>query len=207
MKAIIFEKINISLPRQEIYKRLGYREGKTVILSKQKKEIERYIQDAQKFINLKGVGLSIPIKKIEADKVVLSRGIKFKSKNLSILFKECSEVLLMAATAGSNIMKTIKKDLLGKNITRAVVFDAVASETTDVALDWIINYFNQQLRRENKYLLHKRFSAGYGDFLLENQKMIYNILKLRRIGIEITKDFILVPEKSVTAIAGIKDKF
>jgi hypothetical protein len=74
---------------------------------------------------------------------------------------------------------------------------------TDTGLDWIMDYLNQQIRREGKTLLPRRFSAGYADFNLENQKAIYEILQMGKIGVTITSSFILLPEKSVTAISGI----
>jgi cobalamin-dependent methionine synthase I len=51
--------------------------------------------------------------------------------------------------------------------------------------------------------LPRRFSAGYADFNLENQKAIYDMLQMGKIGVTITPNFILLPEKSVTAISGI----
>jgi len=63
--------------------------------------------------------------------------------------------------------------------------------------------FNRLLARENARLTKARFSAGYGDFLLENQKMMYDMLKLDRIGVTINENCILMPEKSVTAVVGI----
>ncbi len=51
--------------------------------------------------------------------------------------------------------------------------------------------------------MSRRFSAGYADFNLENQRAIYDILQMGKIDVTITSSFILLPEKSVTAISGI----
>ncbi|MBN1636781.1 MAG: methionine synthase, partial [Deltaproteobacteria bacterium] len=89
--------------------------------------------------------------------------------------------------------------------TRAVVLDATASEVVDASLDWLMSYFRQSLMREMKTLTSRRVSAGYGDFLMENQKSIYSLLMLNRLGISLTHSHILIPEKSVTAVAGIRE--
>jgi len=73
----------------------------------------------------------------------------------------------------------------------------------DAALDWIMDYLNRQMLREGKRLLPRRFSAGYADFKLENQKKIYEKLQMDKLGVAINSGFILLPEKSVTAISGI----
>ena len=110
----------------------------------------------------------------------------------------------MAATAGSTVVEEIREDTKGRDFVRGVILDATASEITDVALDWIMAYMNGSLRRENKALPRKRFSAGYGDFDLKNQQAMHRLLHLEQIGIRITERFMLVPEKSVTAITRIE---
>jgi len=63
-----------------------------------------------------------------------------------------------------------KNSSLG-DLARAVVYDAVAGEMVDDALTWIMNYYKGELVREGKQLDHRRFSCGYGDFLLKEQKV------------------------------------
>jgi len=202
-RLLFFDSINVPTPKESIYRRLGYRKGKTQILPQQKEEIEHYIEDALSFIKLKGAGIQIPIQGAKPSQIVLSTGISFESTHLASFLKGCQEIVLMGATAGSRITDVIQEDSAKNDLTRAVVFDAVASEIVDALLDWIMSFYNQKLRRANRHLTSTRFSAGYHDFLLENQKIIYNILQLQRIGININEKFILAPEKSVTAVAGV----
>jgi hypothetical protein len=201
---IFFESISIPLPRKEIYRRLGFIKGVTEISSSQKEEIERFIQDALSLIHLKGAGLRMPVQEIKGARIILAEDVTFESNQLAALLRNCREIVLMGATAGKDIMKAIEEDAAGRNVTRGIVFDATASETVDASLDWIMGYFNRTLLRENRQLLKKRYSAGYGDLLLETQNTIYRLLQLDRIGIRITDSCMLIPEKSVTAITGIR---
>jgi hypothetical protein len=200
---IFFESISIPLPRKEIYRRLGFIKGVTEISSSQQEEIERFIQDALSLIHLKGAGLRMPVQEIKGARIILAGDVTFESNQLAALLRNCREIVLMGATAGNDIMKAIEEDAAGRNVTRGIVFDATASETVDASLDWIMGYFNRTLLRENRQLLKKRYSAGYGDLLLETQNTIYRLLQLDRIGIRITDSCMLIPEKSVTAITGI----
>ena len=88
----------------------------------------------------------------------------------------------MGATAGNAIMEAIKEKTHQDNLAAAVVYDATASEMTDAGLDWIMDYLNQHIRREGKTLLPRRFSAGYADFNLENQKAIYEMLQMEKLA-------------------------
>jgi hypothetical protein len=201
---LFFESISIPVPRKNIYRRLGFVKGVTEVPTSQQEEIERYIGDASLLIHLKGAGLRMPITEIKGARIILPDGAEFESRHLAKFLAKCGETVLMGATAGREIMNAIEEDATGANVTRGIVLDAAASEIVDAALDWIMDYFSQSLRRENRRLLGKRYSAGYGDLFLETQKTMYRLLQLERIGIEITESCMLVPEKSVTAITGIK---
>jgi len=204
MEIEYFNQIALPTPKDRIYSRLGFAKGITKLDDKQKDEVDDYIDRALEIVELKGASAVLPINRIESSKITLSEDIGFESESLAQFLADSKEVLLMAATAGPGIVEAISQDSTGKDVTAAVVFDAVASEMTDSALGWIINYFNRHLSRGNKQLTPRRFSAGYGDFLLENQKIIYDVLKLGQLGISLSDNYMLIPEKSVTALAGIR---
>ena len=200
---IFMENISIDPPYAKIYSRLGYKKRATKLSLGQQKETDRFIEEAVSFILLKGSILRTTISKNDGEEITLAENLTFSSKKLSALLKDCPEAVLMGATAGSAIMDAIREKTNRDDLTAAVVYDATASEMVDAALDWIMDYLNQQVRREGKSLLPRRFSAGYADFKLENQKMIYEKLQMVKIGVNINSGFILLPEKSVTAISGI----
>ena len=199
----IIEKIILDPPTSKIYSRLGYRKKLTALSSAWEKETNRYIEEAAALISLEGAFLRLPIRENDDRVVRLAGGLSLESTKLARFLDACTEAVLMGATSGSAIMEGIRNRTSEDNLTAAVVYDATASEMTDAALDWIMSYINRQLRREGKHLLKRRFSAGYGDFALTNQKGIYEQLHLEKIGVALTPSFLLIPEKSVTAIGGI----
>ncbi|MBW2648608.1 MAG: methionine synthase [Deltaproteobacteria bacterium] len=187
-----------------IYRRLGYKRGITKVDERKREEIERHIEYAASLVSLKGAGIRVPLKRVDPPLIILKTGADIRSAKLAGFLNGCKEALFIGSTAGGAVMDAIREDTGGGNMTRGVVVDAVASEMTDAALDWIMGFFNRILARENTRLTRGRFSAGYGDFLLENQKMMYDMLELNQIGVTINEDFILIPEKSVTAVVGIQ---
>ena len=195
--------IRKTLPVRSIYARLGFRKGVTELKGAQKDEVDKDIDEAAEIIHLRGAARMINIMKIDAAGIELEDGVLISSEALAKMLTGCTHVVLMGATAGQNIMDAIAQSTSSDNLTRAVVFDAVASEMTDAALDWIMDYVNQDLTRRLQHLTKKRFSAGYGDFYLENQKAMYDLLRMETIGVSITDRCILLPEKSVTAVAGV----
>lgn len=200
---VFFHAIRIDIPVTDVYRRLGYRKGTTEITREQQAEIDTALLDAQSVIELKGSAVSIPIREYHKDKVLLESEDMLTSSSLARMLEGSTDVLFMGATAGSQVMEEIS--MLSKNgsLTHAVMLDAAASEMTDKALQWITQHMGRELRLRGKALTSRRFSAGYGDFALENQRIMFERLKLDQLGVQLTDSCILLPEKSVTAVAGI----
>lgn len=89
------------------------------------------------------------------------------------------------------------------NVTASAIADAVGSECADAAMDFLQKQAETELRRCGLLLAERRYSPGYGDMPLEVQKFLYETLKLDELGLRLTGNNFLIPEKSVTAIAGI----
>ncbi len=204
MGSVFFlERIPVNPPYPKIYARLGFKKKTTELTSRQKEETDISVAEALSYIALRGVWRRESIVENDGSKTEMTGDLSFVSSQLAKYLRDCQETVLLGATAGNMIMDKIKEKTAQGNLSAAVVYDATASEMTDAALDWLIDYLAVQLRRENKKLLPRRFSAGYGDFELSNQKMICEKLQMDKIEVSITPSFILLPEKSVTAIAGI----
>jgi hypothetical protein len=200
---VFFRAIHIDMPEEAVYRRLGYRTGTTQISPAQRGAIEKAFADAASLVELQGSALIIPVSAHGGGETVLASGDVLKSEKLAKLLMNDTGVLFMGATAGKGIMEEIARDSSSGDLTRAVVLDAIGSEIADKALDWIAEYMGIMLRRTGRVLSSRRFSAGYGDFGLENQKIMYGRLGLAELGVSLTESCVLVPEKSVTAIAGI----
>ena len=200
---VILEKIIFDPPIDKIYTRLGFRQKATVIPHAHQRETNTHIEEAASLIRLQAAYLRLPVDDNDGRKITLAGKLFFESAKLAAFLKGSREAVLMGATAGGAVLDAIFEKTKAGDMTAAVVYDATASEMTDATLDWLTDYINRQLSREGKKMLARRFSAGYADFNLENQKDIYAALQLDKIGVSLTSDFILKPEKSVTAIGGI----
>jgi hypothetical protein len=204
MKQIIFPSMSILPKISEIYRALGYTSKKTELKDVLEKDLNRYIEEAREIIELKGVCRRESVSNITEKEISLKNHTVLKSAALAKFLKGSTQVLLFGATAGSGIMDAIEKKTKEKYLTRAVVYNAVAGEMVDEALTWIEQYINQQIRRENLTLDLRRFSAGYGDFGIEYQKVFWQLLAFKEIGVSLSETYFLIPEKSVTAISGIR---
>jgi hypothetical protein len=203
-RLITFERITIEPPLQAIYRRLGYRKGRTQLKHDESKALGESIEQARSLIALKGAARRLPILSKDSRQIRLLGNQGLESVHLAALLANSQEVLLMGATAGATVIEAIRADTAADNLSRAVVLDAAASETVDAALDWMEAFFTRQLRREGRQLTKSRFSCGFGDLALKNQRLFYDLLDLKQFGVTLSEQYILEPEKSVTAVAGIE---
>ncbi len=200
-----YPNIRVPLPKRKILKRLGFKKDTTVLGRRSEIEIYEAIRQAEDVITLHGRSLRLPLTALEHDSIELDRSLRFKGGGLARMFANCQEALLMAACAGQAVMEEIKTHSEHNRRDLAVIFDAVAGELVDDALSWIMELQRHELLREGKSLLSRRYSAGYGDFSLENQIYFYNLLQLGSMGVRLSESYMLIPEKTVTALTGILD--
>ena len=190
-----------------IFSRLGYKQKQTELDEAHRKKINSWIAEAASLIELKGITLECSFDIFDKDqgKIVINTGAEKREITSSSFYKfiyGAKRILLMGITCGKNIMELIEKEQKD-NMTKAVVFDAAAGEIADSGLDYIVSFYNKELIRKSEKLFAKRFSPGYGDLSLTTQKLFYDLLDMKKIGVELSDSFMLIPQKSVIALTGI----
>ena len=201
---IKFNQIQVETPYNAILSRLGYNKHLTDMNEKTSMKINDSINYAKNLCEPAGCFYITKIEKNHGGTVRIQNGIEFNSTNVSKLLNGSSEIIFFAGTVGENIIHEIENEIKNEKASTALIYDAVASETTDAVMDWMISYFSSELLREGLKPTKTRYSADYDDLGLENQKKFYEILRLNELGIKLTQEFILVPEKSVTALCGVE---
>ncbi len=199
-----FDHISLPLPKRRIMSRLGYNRHNTVLHRHHLALVDTAIGRGFGMCEPRGVCARIRIARRDEEYLHLACSATFHSRSLVKLLAQSSEILLMAATVGPKIMQGISEAIGREDAMRAAIFDAVGSETVDSILGWIQQYLDRQLPREGRKLTSRRFSPGYGDLGLENQKTVFELLALdQHLGLTLTERYLLVPEKSVIGIAGV----
>jgi hypothetical protein len=203
-KKQVFQHLQAPYQKSLIYTRLGYEKTKTALEPGRRKQIEKWILEAQSLCDITATYRMFPIRAVEAAAVKLAEGIEFPGKSLARLLARSASAILMAATSGCKITDEISRLQQAGEMTKALVYDAAASEITDAGLDWLTAFIRRPLTRQGQSLTHMRFSPGYGDLGLENQRIMVQALELEKYGVKLTESCLLVPEKTVTAIMGIE---
>jgi cobalamin-dependent methionine synthase I len=132
---------------------------------------------------------------------IITENMELPGENISRRFEGSSRISCMAATCGPEAMEWKEEFHRRGELTKEVMADAILSELADQ----LIEDLNKILSREavmKGYGLTMRYSAGYGDFPLSFQKILLDFLGAQEIGIHLNSSYIMIPEKSVTAVVG-----
>jgi hypothetical protein len=205
VKVKYLENIPAVPKREMVLTRIGYKKGTTILGEQQLNMIEEGMRLGQLLCNIKGAYGRFAITDRSSVHVHLSNDIVFESESLSNLLCKSDQVILMASTAGKEVTERISQEIKGGDPALGIILDSVASQTADAGLNWLMEFLNNLLGREGKRLTKRRYSPGFGDLPLVYQKVIYEALNLGKLDMKLTGKYMLIPEKSVIAIAGIEN--
>ena len=148
----------------------------------------------------RGVHRRLPI--VVSEGRVAAGGHVFESSALAKNLCGCREAFFLAATLGAEADRRLRR-FSALDLPRAAVWQAGCA----AYLEEYIDGMEDGLRREAPGLyLRPRFSPGYGDLDISHQRAMFDLLELeKRLGLSLTQTHMMLPEKSVTAIAGLSD--
>ncbi|MCD6267054.1 MAG: methionine synthase [Thermotogaceae bacterium] len=128
------------------------------------------------------------------------REIELKSDLVRKHLKNCEIVTLMVVTLGENVDRKIEEAHEGGDELLSYFLDGIASEF----VEYIAREIEKVLRKDKEPLVGgARISPGYGDFSLEMNKWIVEILDGERYGIKYhPESFMLIPRKTIASIMG-----
>jgi hypothetical protein len=115
----------------------------------------------------------------------------------------CEKVACIAVTVGENIENEVTRKFDAGNYVSSVLLDAAATAAVEQAADELEKAIARVVSKES-LKMRWRFSPGYGDWQLENQKSFFYVTGAPEIGMSLTESLMLVPRKSVTAIIGLE---
>ncbi len=143
------------------------------------------------------------IKRYEWNGSELSNGYAPRGKDIIRHLDGCRSVYLFAATLGDSPDKLTSRLTEGGSAYKAFLCDCIAAVMIE-------NYCDDEcleLAAREGGTFTARFSCGYGDLPLEEQKEICRLLDTpRSIGVYVNDAHLLIPQKSITAFIGRKDE-
>ena len=188
--------------RKEIWRYLGY--GGREPDSRVKERIEYCVASLNDAVNPGFISEEYELR-FTGENELSFAGLQVTGRNLYRNLQGCRYVVLFAATLGIGPDRLIARASVGSP-SDMVIYQAAAAAMIEAYCDM----HNDRIRceaAERGFLCRPRFSPGYGDFALDYQRNLLQILQAsKRIGVTLTDSLLMMPSKSVTALIGLADR-
>ncbi|WP_051537956.1 hypothetical protein [Treponema sp. C6A8] len=197
-----YQAAEIEIDPGEVLRYLGYK--KDLVTAEDISQVEAFIPEARAAIKPAACWGRFAVQLHPKNKITFPYG-EVISKDLSRNLAGCSEIFLFAATIGLEYDRLVQRARIS-SMAKASFLNAIGAASVENVCDQLNEELRQLAAGEGKSL-RPRYSAGYGDYTLENQRGIFDLLTPSKyIGLALKDNLIMVPEKSVTAVIGIEIK-
>ena len=193
--------IQPTIENDELAKLLGGQKKKSL-----PKSIRKKVQNARQKLNrLIKPRLHYRIVKpsvMDNDVVQLDETVKFTSAKLAKSLKNAEKIVCFVGTIGTGVEHEINR-LLGKQkLADAYILDAMASVAVENMIDRFQDLMENRFSAEDRTVT-LRFSPGYCDWPVTQQKKLFNIFDPKELEVELLDSCLMKPRKSVSGVFGI----
>ncbi len=201
----IIKNIKLKIDEEEVLRYQGCHDSKLKKVNKTIMKITR--EEIERSYNLfepKGIYSPIKIKQISfsGERVDLKNGFSLCFSNSIInLLKGTNYLVLGVATIGSSLENKVSEFFTQGEYPRAIALDAVGTVAVESLSKYIENLICQEAK-EQYFKTTRYFSPGYGDWDINQQKIIFQIIPADKIGVKLTESCMMVPKKSLSWAMG-----
>ncbi|MBN2396895.1 MAG: hypothetical protein JXI32_00815 [Deltaproteobacteria bacterium] len=156
----------------------------------------------QRWINPR---LSYTVRKIASTsdgRVTLHDGMILESPKLARTVRGCSRLLCFIATIGPGIENVVQEMSRRHRLTDGYALDAIGS----IMIEEVVETFQNMIREKTHMTGEKvtlRFSPGYCDWPVTEQKKLFALVDADRIDVTLTSSLLMSPRKSISGVFGV----
>ena len=194
---------DVAVPRKKVIRRLGYPTDMDKINGKVSRILEEEGQKADTLLEPKGIYRLLKIASRNEGLITFQdTSFTIMSGRVSQMLRISDPVVLFMVTIGPALEEEVESLFKRDEMTRAVILDAIGSETADDAADRMHRIVIKQRAMAEGYKVTPRFSPGYGDWPVTVQGEFFKASHGDRIGISVNESSLMIPRKSVSAVLG-----
>lgn len=130
--------------------------------------------------------------------------VSLPGKDIARHLEDCDALVLMAVTLGGGIESAVRRWQV-TDVQKALLMDACASAAVESVCNQSERVIRKALGGPPPWFTW-RYSPGYGDLPLDLQRPLLNLLDAgRKIGLYVSESGMMTPQKSVTAVIGLRE--
>lgn len=178
-------------------------------LSKDKSALCKYaaecVEEARSLVDPRIVSAAKRIVSLNPDSIELEGGVTFLTGKISSYIKCASHLNIYAATIGGELEARASGLMSKDEELRGYLLDRIGSLAVESLAEDVEKTARRGCLIKGKSV-SRRFSPGYCDWPLGEQKKLASVLDFSKIGISLTEKCMMVPKKSISAVMGIGPK-
>lgn len=188
--------------KDEIFRLLGYKGA--AVSGRLEKKVDTCIEGLKNKIRPRILYTKKKIRSINKGKLTLEGDVTLKSVKLSKAIGKCEKLTCFLVTIGREVDDSISTALRKKRFSDAYIYDAIGSAAVEASVEKFQESIDAKVSEENKSTT-LRFSPGYCDWQIQEQKKIFNVLNNDLINVKLNESCLMSPRKSVSGVFGIGD--
>jgi len=199
---MILKNLSVTIPRDQVLLNLKFNVKTSQETNNVTRLIDEMLDEGAVLVNPRAAVKTMSIRdKRSAVTTFDDTAFVIPSAEMAKLLVDCCKVTLLICTIGDELEQKTKALIVQKELTRATILDAVASEAVEALTDKVNELVRQEANGEGAKLT-RRFSPGYGDWNISEHKNVLAILNAETIGVTVNEQHLMQPEKTVSACIG-----
>jgi len=142
------------------------------------------------------------INAVRGSRVFIEGSITFRSNIIAQLLKDCPKVAVFVLTVGGRLGEVVRQLSEDGLMVQAAVLDAIGSDTAETLAHVVQDIIATEAEAEGLGI-SLRFSPGYCDWRVSQQKMVFRAMGGDTAGVRLTGGCLMIPQKSISGIIGI----
>jgi len=205
---VISSEADIKIDRNNVYRNLGYshdseRSGRIVSLVEEySEEVQNLIEPAYSYVIRDILWIDNSRVFAAGESNQLSQLLMFESDVIARLLERCSKVAVFLVTIDNRLEEMSARLAEDGLILQASVLDAIGSEAAEKMADSVQDVIGEKAREEGM-VISRRFSPGYCDWDIIQQRMVFRAIRRNTLGVYLTDTCLMIPQKSISGIIGI----
>ena len=198
---IVSDRADIKIDRQQVLRNIGYTTGRKLPV-RITSLVDEYIENAHQLMEPSYSYVISSIRGIRRSCVFIDDSIVFESNVLARMMQQCEKVAVFVATIGSYLEETVIRLAEDSLILQSAVLDAIGSVAVNNVAAFVLDTIRGVAYAQG-LCISRRFSPGYCDWTIRQQKEIFRALNNNSAGVHLTEECLMLPRKSISGIIGI----
>lgn len=138
----------------------------------------------------------------ESPAVFVKGSIVFRSEVVAGLLDQCQKVAMFVVTIGDYLEEMVAWLASHNSMVQSVLLDAIGSDAVEKVADSVHGKI-EKLAYEQGLVTSRRFSPGYCDWDIRQQKVLFRAVNANLAGVHLTDRCLMIPQKSISGIIGL----